>query len=1120
MSANRRQSHPDTHSQSRPDTHSPSHPDTHSQGSPDMQSYVERAAQAGQLVVQPRMGMSDPERMAEGLAAVTAARARTLGTLTIDSYTRVEDMAGAQAALAEGRALNGFPLVNHGPRVTAEVARAADGIPVQVRHGSARPAHIFEAMIEAGLSASEGGPVSYCLPYSRLPLAEAVPAWTDATQQLAEQADDHGMRAHLETFGGCMLGQMCPPSLLVAISVLEAMFFARNGVTSVSLSYAQQTNAVQDIEALAALHHLAELFLPSSVARHVVLYTYMGVYPATEAGAELLLDSSAQIAVRGGAQRLIVKTVAEAHRIPTVPENIAALERAARVSRQALQDDCPLPWARQVDYETIYSEALRLITSVLDHGTDIGAGLRAAFASGVLDVPFCLHRDNAGVARGAIGDDGRLVWSGTGAMPLPVTGGTRHAVTSSRLLGMLRYTADAHDRAAAALTRKRAEALATRGDEAIDSHADSDAEGVAEGIAEGAAAHRVAVIGSGPRGLAVVERLVARLREETPERAVEITLIDKDQVGAGRIWRTDQNPAFLMNTACGEVTMFSGPSDGGPARAGAGPSLGQWWAGAEDLVYPGPNAYAPRALYGRYLQFFLQAVQDSLPDRATLRRYEGHVVALQRAGGAWQLRCADGELLHADRVVLATGHPLTELTADQSRFADFAAGRPELTYIRGDSAADMPLDRIAPGARVAVLGMGLTFYDIVAALTTSRGGQFSEGPGKVLRYLPSGLEPVLVAGSRSGVPLPARGLNQKGPLWRYTARLFTPERIAALRADGTPLDFRLQIWPWLHAEMQLVHYATAVRARLGADREREFLIRTAALVENAGADGAEKIIRTAAAELGIDGPAPLDIDALARPFASRTFESPAEFTEAIGELIDEDLAHAGQGNLDGPRKAALDVLRDVRGTIRAAVDFDGLTAASHRDDFLGRLAPLSSFLAAGPPAQRLRQTRALLEAGVLRVAGPSVEFAPDEASGRFTVRSPQVEGSLEHCEVLVDARIPAPDLGRDTAPLTRQLLDSGLWTPWANEQGDGGRVAGGVATTASPYRPVTATGAAAEGVYVLGIPSEGQRWFMQVGSARPGPWTDFTRDADAIARDALAALPRPAAHRTLEGTRR
>ncbi|WP_159674814.1 FAD/NAD(P)-binding protein [Streptomyces mexicanus] len=1065
---------------------------TRPQGSPDMQNHVEQAAQAGQLVVQPRMGMSDPRSMAEGLAAVAAARARTLATLTIDSYTRVEDIAGAREALEAGRALNGFPLVNHGPHITAQVVRAAGGVPVQVRHGSARPAHIFEAMVAAGLSASEGGPVSYCLPYSRLPLAEAVPAWTDATQQLAEQAADHGMRAHLETFGGCMLGQMCPPSLLVAISVLEALFFARNGVSSVSLSYAQQTNAVQDIEALAALHHLAELFLPADVARHVVLYTYMGVYPSTEAGAELLLDSSAQIAVRGGAQRLIVKTVAEAHRIPTVAENVAALERAARVSRQALHDDCPLPWARQVDYETVYSEALRLITAVLDHGSDIGPGLRAAFASGVLDVPFCLHRDNAGAARGAIADDGRLVWADTGAMPLPAAGATRHAVTSSRLLGMLRYTADAHDRSAALLSRARAQVTA---------------------------AHRIAVVGSGPRGLAVVERLVARLREETPERAVEIVLIDKDQVGAGRIGRTDQNPEFRRTPACGEGTMFSGPADDGPARAGAGPSLGQWWAATEDPCYPGPNAYAPRALYGAYLRFFLQAVQDSLPARATLRRHTGHVTGMQRVGEAWQLRCADGELITADRVVLATGHPVTQLSADQTRFADFAVARPHLRYIRGDSAADMPLERIAPGARVAVLGMGLTFYDIVAALTTGRGGRFHEGPDKALRYVPSGLEPVLVAGSRSGVPLPARGLNQKGPLWRYTARLFTPERITALRAPGRPLDFRERIWPWLHAEMQLVYYATAVRARLGERVEREFLARAAALVEHAGAGTAEQTIRAAAAELGVDGLDPLDVEHLARPFAGRRFPSPDAFTAALTRLIDDDLAHAGQGNFHGPRKAALDVLRDVRGTIRRAVDFDGLTAASHRDDFLGWFAPLSSFLAAGPPAQRLRQTRALLEAGVLRVAGPSAEFAADEDGGGFTVRSAQGAGSLHRCEALIDARIPAPDLDRDTAPLTRHLRASGLWTPWTNDRGDGGPLTGGVATTAVPYRPVTAAGTPAEGVYVLGIPCEGQRWFMQVGSARPGPWTDFTKDADAIAQDALTAPARPAAHRRLEGTR-
>ena len=96
-----------------------------------------------------------------------------------------------------------------------------------------------------------------------------------------ELVADRGGRAHLETFGGCLLGQLCPPSLLVATSVLEALFFVQHGLRSVSLSYAQQTHPVQDIEALAALDRLATELLPDVVDRHIVLYTYMGVFPRT-----------------------------------------------------------------------------------------------------------------------------------------------------------------------------------------------------------------------------------------------------------------------------------------------------------------------------------------------------------------------------------------------------------------------------------------------------------------------------------------------------------------------------------------------------------------------------------------------------------------------------------------------------------------------------------------------------------------------------------------------------------------------------------------------------------------------------------------------------------------------
>ncbi|MDH6124007.1 hypothetical protein [Kitasatospora sp. GP82] len=135
--------------------------------------FVGCAQAAGALVVQPRMGMSRPARMREGLLATRNAAATTVGTITLDSYTRTGELAAARRAIAEGVDLNGYPIACYEPEVTRSVLHpVADGdFPVQVRHGAARPERIFQALLAAGLDATEGGPVSYCLPYSRTPCA-------------------------------------------------------------------------------------------------------------------------------------------------------------------------------------------------------------------------------------------------------------------------------------------------------------------------------------------------------------------------------------------------------------------------------------------------------------------------------------------------------------------------------------------------------------------------------------------------------------------------------------------------------------------------------------------------------------------------------------------------------------------------------------------------------------------------------------------------------------------------------------------------------------------------------------------------------------------------------------
>lgn len=617
-----------------------------------------------------------------------------------------------------------------------------------------------------------------------------------------------------------------------------------------------------------------------------------------------------------------------------------------------------------------------------------------------------------------------------------------------------------------------------------------------------AGAHRIAVVGSGPRGLSVVERLAARLAEEPARGPVEILLIDPVQVGSGRVWRTDQPEWFLMNTVAAEVSSFSGTPDGGPARPGAGPSLAQWWQANEPDTYAGPNGYAPRALHGRYMQFVLETVEAGLPPHAVLHRVHGEVTDLERTMDGYRLSLADGSALDADRVVLTTGHTTPELSGQQKTLAEFAAAHPDVRYVRGDSAADMPLAEIPAGSYVGVLGLGLSFYDVMAALTLGRGGRFTEGADGRLAYEPSGDEPVLVAGSRSGMPLPARGRNQKHHDFRYGTLLFTADRVRAQSPDGT-CDFNRDALPLLLAEVELVYFRTEIRLASGEERAAAFTADVVSAAEHGVPD-----VRAIAARHDVGGLPPVDLESLARPFTGRVYDSPEAFAKDLDEALRDDLAHAERGNVDSPLKAALDVLRDTRGIIRGLVDFAGLTPRSHRTDFLGWFVPRSSFLAAGPPMIRLRQVAALIDSGHLRIVGPQTCFEGDEDSGRFAMSSPAVAGSRTLVDTVIDARIPTPDVHRDPAPLTRRLVERGIWTSYVNGRGDEAFDTGGVFVTRAPFHPVGRDGQPDEGLYVLGIPTEHTRWFMQGGSSRPGFWTDFVQDADAIAAAALTVPER------------
>jgi hypothetical protein len=142
---------------------------------------------------------------------------------------------------------------------------------------------------------------------------------------------------------------------------------------------------------------------------------------------------------------------------------------------------------------------------------------------------------------------------------------------------------------------------------------------------------------------------------------------------------------------------------------------------------------------------------------------------------------------------------------------------------------------------------------------------------------------------------------------------------------------------------------------------------------------------------------------------------------------------------------------------------------------------------------------------VLNIVGPSLTITCSNESRCFQLSSPAVANSTILTTTLVDARIPVTDIRVDQSPLMKSMLRRGVLTSFVNNSEQPPFDTGGVRVTGTPFNPIGCDDTVLRDMYVLGIPTEHTRWFMQAGSSRPGFWTDFVTDADSIACGCLSA---------------
>lgn len=614
----------------------------------------------------------------------------------------------------------------------------------------------------------------------------------------------------------------------------------------------------------------------------------------------------------------------------------------------------------------------------------------------------------------------------------------------------------------------------------------------------------------------------------TPNK-LHIHLVDPFPPAAGHVWRTEQSRLYLMNTPSFFPTLV--PDQGVEAPPLAGCSFNEWRAVQQTLPWDqlsdgdktelaalGATNFPSRALYGRYLSWcFVQLVQ-AMPDGVTLTVHaaEAKRVARDHGNGGFAVVLLDGTSLRADQVVLALGHVESKLSPAQRELRDDARTH-GLTYLPPAVPNDVDWTQLPAGETVLVRGMGLNFFDVLGQLTEGRGGTFEptgRPAGEALRYVASGLEPVIVGASRRGTPYRAKAQLASYYPAGVTLRFLGEDAVAAIRALGATAGFDHDIWPLLHRDTLWAYYTTLARTR--PETVTPELLPELDVLLHSGLDGGDSGWAQRLKELletHVQDGFILDLLGLARPLsrhprsaaATHRFTSHAQMDAAVLEYLSADAAGSARGE-DDPVKMAIGALNAGRAIIKSLVADRGITETSWLGELRGWFEGFVEGLASGPPALRTEQLAALVRAGVVHFAGPDPLFRIHD--GLFTVSSPWVANAPWVARHLVEALAPANRVQHSDSRLLRNLLADGLARPRMMLAADGEPVAtSGMDVSAPPYRPLDGTGVPVAGLYVLGLQLSSVQWGTAIASEASAKYRSgyrTVRDADAIAADILA----------------
>lgn len=351
----------------------------------------------------------------------------------------------------------------------------------------------------------------------------------------------------------------------------------------------------------------------------------------------------------------------------------------------------------------------------------------------------------------------------------------------------------------------------------------------------------------------------------------------------------------------------------------------------------------------------------------------------------------------------------------------------------------------------------------------------------MLEYHVSGEEPKIVAGSRRGFPLRAKGIYNTAEK-DFQGHYITKEWLDSFDKSGSMSG--KELLERVRCEMEYAYYDVLLQEKY-PKINREIL-----LADVVNSKTPKAVIEQSAIK-------PADRFVFREELRPEVKYRNSNRQDVMLDYLTYDVQTAQKGTKTGPIAAALEVLRAIRNDIREIVDRRLLSGGDYYNYVLGEFKREDSYLAVGPPDQRIEELRALVKAGVVTILGPEMAVDFDEESKQFETWSKTYPEEKYLADYLVEARLPSINANTSKNPLIRSLFDQGLAESQKVDVDGDSKETGSVSIDVI-HETLTPSAVQDTGLFFWGVPTEGEHWFTTT-SPHPGLPDTVIKGADRIA---------------------